>query len=323
MREAAAAAKVHSPHVVRIFDHGVTDGGHPFIVMEYLEGEDLGRLLQQRSRLELEQVAHIVDQAGRALDAAHRRGIVHRDVKPANIFLIDVGARHPHVKLVDFGVAKANQLMTLTSTGEMVGTPVYMSPEQIAAQEVDHRSDLWSLGVVAFRALTGERPFLGDTVASVTYQVVHAPLPHPGDGQPDLERPVDEWFAQACAKAREGRFASAREMADALWEAIGMPQSAPWGSDSTHGRGPHRDAATIADLPADHELATTPYGAAPAGAGQPTAGSLRSSVATVAPRPASRWRSFALARDSPGLGPRLRHRHLRIHRGAHRASWVR
>lgn len=293
LREAAAAAKVHSPHVVRTYDHGVMDGAHPFIVMEYLEGEDLAQVLHKRRILEVEQVAHIVDQAGRALDAAHRRGIVHRDVKPANIFLIDVGARHPHVKLVDFGVAKASQMMTLTSTGELVGTPVYMSPEQIAGHAVDHRSDLWSLGVVAFRALTGERPFLGDTVASVTYQVVHSPLPHPSDRRPQLERSIDEWFARACAHDSAERFSSAREMADALWEAIGMPQSAPWSTDSVPGRVGDQDEATLLDQPEAKTSPTAPGGELQA-AGQPTAGSLRSSVATVTPVPRSRWRTLAL-----------------------------
>jgi serine/threonine protein kinase len=273
-REAAAAARVRSPHVVQTLDHGMTDDGWPFIVMEYLEGQDMGQVLRQR-RLAMEQVASVVEQVARALNAAHRHNVIHRDVKPANIFFINVGAREPFVKLLDFGVAKTEHGMTLTSTGQLLGTPVYMSPEQIAGQELDHRSDVWSLGVVAFRALTGERPFTGDTVATVAYKVVHAPMPKPSDFDDRLPRSVDAWFERACARDVAQRFNSARELADALWEAIGHPQAASSWSGETQ-------------TPTNISQATTVVESRRAQAPEPTGGSLKVSVATVTPPPKRR-----------------------------------
>lgn len=282
-REAAAAAKVRSPHVVQTFDHGILPSGTPFIVMEYLDGQDLGQVLRQR-RLNVEQVASVIEQVSRALDASHQRGIIHRDIKPANIFLVDVGAKNPFVKLLDFGVAKTTAAMTLTSTGEVVGTPVYMSPEQIAGQELDHRADLWSLGIVAFRCLTGRRPFDGESVAEVAYKVVHAPMPRVLELEPSLPPTVDRWFERACARNRGHRFSSAREMADAFWEAVGLPEGASSASGDSH----HR-------LMAAHVPTVVDRSAAP----ERTAGSLRSSVATVTPVAPSRPWALAFAFGLP------------------------
>ncbi|MEM1032365.1 MAG: protein kinase [Myxococcota bacterium] len=297
LREAAAAARVHSPHVVRIYDYGVAADGEPYIVMEYLEGEDLGRVIQARGRLAPEEVAHVVEQTGRALDATHRRGILHRDVKPANIFLIDVGARLPHVKLVDFGVAKAATATTLTSTGQLVGTPLYMSPEQIAGDPIDHRSDLWSLGVVVFRALTGQRPFRGEAVASVAYQVVHGALPRPSERAPDLTEGIDAWFARACARDPNERYPHGRAMADALWEAIGMPQAASSGR-GTLLSGARSASSTSVPLasPAPATSATPATALRPPYPEEPTAGSLKVSFAQASwRRPRARWMAVGAA----------------------------
>jgi eukaryotic-like serine/threonine-protein kinase len=224
-REAAAAAQVKSPHVVQVLDHGITPDGQPFIVMELLEGKDLAHFLRDRTLTPAE-TAHIVEHLARALTRAHERGILHRDIKPANIFLCDVGAPNPFVKLIDFGIAKGLPGMgEVTSTGDTVGTPQYMSPEQLQGErDIDLRADLWSVGVVAFRCLTGATPFEGDSIASVALKVVMSQLPRPTSVRPDLPQALDVWFAQACARDRAQRFKSAREMADALWRAVSFAQ---------------------------------------------------------------------------------------------------
>lgn len=306
-REATAAAKVKSPHVVQILDHGVMDDGTPFIVMEHLEGEDLSKVLKER-RLTPVQVASIVEQVARALDAAHRHGVIHRDVKPANIFLTDVGARDPFVKLLDFGVAKTTQNQPLTTSGELLGTPVYMSPEQVTGQPLDARSDLWALGVVAYRCLTGKRPFNGDGVAAVAYQIVHAPIPAPSSVNPALTPAVDRWFAQACSRELAQRFGSARAMADSLWAAMDIQRASDWSGETP---APVHAAAMLADTVVEGRAsqpsmtgphAITPH---PSGAMELTGGSLRSSVATVRPPSRNRWVTVALVAAIPialGLG---------------------
>jgi eukaryotic-like serine/threonine-protein kinase len=217
-REAAAAAQVKSPHVVQTFDFGVSEFGHPFIVMEHLEGCDLATALKGR-RFSLVETAHLVEGIARALTKAHERGIVHRDIKPANVFLVDQGTGDPFVKVLDFGIAKGiDEQNPLTTTGEVVGTPIYMSPEQLlGARDVDAQSDLWSVGVLAYRAVVGQAPFRGDSVAAVALAVVSGSIPRPTAADPSLPSSFDAWFARACARERGDRFRSARELANALW----------------------------------------------------------------------------------------------------------
>jgi tRNA A-37 threonylcarbamoyl transferase component Bud32 len=229
-REAAAASQVKSPHVVHTLDHGVTDKGAPYIVMEYLEGEDLARRIESRGALPPQDVLSIVVQLARALVRAHERGIVHRDIKPNNIFLCDAGGGDVFVKLLDFGIAKARDLPLLsntTRTGSVVGSPFYMSPEQVVGSKtVNHTSDLWSLGVVTFEALTGKKPFFGETLGSIALKIHNDPMPVPSQANPALSPAIDAWFERACARDLTIRFASAKEMADALASAIaGSPPS--------------------------------------------------------------------------------------------------
>ena len=161
-REATAAAQLRSAHVVQILDHGI-EGDQPFIVMELLDGEDLFERLTHRTRISLRETSKVVTQVARALTRAHAAGIVHRDLKPENIFLVP-NDDDEVVKVLDFGVAKfkdpGKAAMQRTGLGTLIGTPHYMSPEQVKGiSEIDYRADLWALGVIAFQCVTGELPF--------------------------------------------------------------------------------------------------------------------------------------------------------------------
>jgi eukaryotic-like serine/threonine-protein kinase len=225
-REAAASIQVKSPHVVQVFDHGVTQWGAPYIVMERLEGQDLGKVLAN-GPLPPREVAEIVRQVARALSRAHPAGVVHRDLKPDNIFLCDAGEGEAFVKILDFGIAKVNdKLSAKTQTGAVFGTPFYMSPEQILGTGTDPTTDLWSLAVVAFEALTGKRPFEGETVGAVTL-AIHTTKPTPRKHKPLLPQALDAWFEKAFAKEKVNRHASAKELADTFAEAISGAASAP------------------------------------------------------------------------------------------------
>jgi serine/threonine-protein kinase len=223
-REAAAAAQVKSPHVVQILDHGLTESGAPFIVMELLEGRDLADHLEKFGRMKLDEVGEVVAQLCRALARAHERGIVHRDIKPHNIFLCDAGSGELFVKLLDFGIAKGvvvEKLSESTKTGTLVGSPYYMSPEQlVGAKDIDFRTDLWSVGVVAFESMTGTRAFDGETIGALALCVHNDPLPLPSARCDAAGDAVDAWFLRACSRSMTERFASAKEMADALLAAI-------------------------------------------------------------------------------------------------------
>ncbi len=231
-REAAAASQVKSPHVVQTLDHGVTADGLPYIVMEYLEGRDLenhlAHLQEQGARMTPYEVAEVVSQLARALEKAHVVGIVHRDIKPANIFFCDAGDGALFVKLLDFGIAKGVNIPLLdsgTRTGTMIGSPYYMSPEQlVGAKDVDFHTDLWSVGVVAFEMLTGRRAFEAETVGALALLIHNEPPPLPSQVSPELAS-LDEWFMRACAKKPGDRYGSAKEMADGLAAAVNGSRS--------------------------------------------------------------------------------------------------
>ncbi len=216
-REAAAAAQVRSPHVVQVFDYGIGEHGSPYIVMELLEGRDLGAHLRERVCLTLHEVVSIVRQACRALSWAHARGVVHRDVKPENIFLCDQPGDELFVKLLDFGIAKARIGRCLTANGVWLGSPSYMSPEQLEGSDaVDGRSDSWSLAVVAYEALTGKKPFGGESLPEILERIRTATHVPPSVLVPALPRSIDAWFARACAVDPARRFDSVADMSRAL-----------------------------------------------------------------------------------------------------------
>ena len=226
-REAAAAAQVKSPHVVHTLDHGVTSENVPYIVMELLDGHDLGAQLQLTPVLPPREVAGIISQAAKALARAHAVGIVHRDIKPDNIFLCDADGGDVFVKLLDFGIAKSTQTLgTGTRTGSIIGTPSYMSPEQIIGAKIDHRTDIWSLGAVAFEALTGKKPYDGDNVGAIALSI-HGVPPVPSAVNPELSRAIDAWYARACAVDVGNRYSSAKDLAQGLAEAVSGVASVP------------------------------------------------------------------------------------------------
>jgi predicted ATPase/tRNA A-37 threonylcarbamoyl transferase component Bud32 len=240
LREAQAAASLRSPHIVQVFDYGVEDGV-AYMVMEFLEGETLGARLERDRSLTFAETAQLVSQIARGLATAHESGIVHRDLKPDNVFLARIGEDEVP-KVLDFGVAKLlgasvdEAATTRTTTGVIVGTPCYMSPEQAGGDAVDHRSDLWALAVIAFECVTGVRPFAGRALGQLLMQICVAPIPRPSSlaAVPDG---FDEWFARGTERDVDRRFASAREMAEALFDVArpGRPPRGPsaGGSDRT------------------------------------------------------------------------------------------
>ena len=221
-REAKAAAQLRSPHVVQVLDYGV-ENDRPFLVMERLEGEDLRDRLRRVGRLSLESASRILNQCCKALRLAADSGIVHRDLKPGNIFLAKSGGDEV-VKILDFGVAKTTLPGKIsgdsTQTGVLLGSPHYMSPEQArGARSVDHRSDLWSMGVILFHVVTGKKPFSGAQLGDVIVKICSDPLPRASDYAPDLPPSVDYFFQRALERSPALRFQSAREMA-ASFQAI-------------------------------------------------------------------------------------------------------
>ncbi len=223
-REAKAAAKLHTPHVVQVYDHGV-HGSLPFIVMELLEGEDLHDRLRRVKRLSPLAMVKIVSQIAKALRKAHKKAIVHRDLKPRNVFLAsDEDDDEEVVKILDFGIAKnigRDQEGDTTKTGQVLGSPNYMSPEQARGyRDIDHRTDLWSLAVILFRALTGRTLFRGESTSDVIVKICTDPLPKPSDMVSDLPAGLDEFFQRALAREPDDRYQSAMELAQAYIDVL-------------------------------------------------------------------------------------------------------
>jgi serine/threonine protein kinase len=216
LREARSAASLQSVHVVQIHDYGVVDEV-PYIAMELLRGETLGNRLRRLGRLTPQDTAWILTHVARAIGKAHEAGVIHRDLKPDNIFIVREDDEE-FAKVLDFGVAKAGEgvfAATLTSAGTLLGTPAYMSAEQAVGQPVDHRTDLWALAVIAFECLTGTLPFFGDDLPDLLHAIHDGPIPIPSRmGRVPLE--FDAWFARGVARRLDDRFRSARQMANEL-----------------------------------------------------------------------------------------------------------
>ncbi len=212
--EAKAAGNLSHPNIVTIYDVG-EDGGVPFMAQEFVEGQSLGQRLKARGALSPEEALPILRQVASGLDYAHGCGVVHRDIKPDNI-LLDAKGR---AVISDFGVAHLES-SDLTRTGEVLGTPHFMSPEQVMGQPLDGRSDLFSLGVVMYQMLAGQRPFRGDTVSTICYQIVHG-HPEPDPVSLSVTPESSRILARLLAKRREDRFATGADLVAALDEAMG------------------------------------------------------------------------------------------------------
>ncbi len=217
VREAQAAGILSHPAIVTVHDIGQDpESGSSFIAMEYVEGKNLKELLNQGRKLTFEEVADIVAQIAEALDYAHSKGIIHRDVKPANIIICENG----QAKIMDFGIAKIASSANLTTTGQFLGTPNYMAPEQIRGAAVDGRTDLFSLGVVLYEALARRKPFGGDSLTSISYKIVHEPFVPLRDVDPDTPAGLDEIVNRCLQKNAEGRYQRGRELASDLRRAV-------------------------------------------------------------------------------------------------------
>ncbi len=214
--EARSAARLQHPNIVSVYDSD-RDGDTAFLVMEYIQGEDLKHHLDAGMRYSLDHSLKMIRDLLSALDYAHKQGIVHRDIKPANM-LIEPGGR---VKLADFGVARIQDSGEATRTqGSMVGTLKYMSPEQVQGQKIDARADLFSVGVVLYQLLTDKRPFDGDNDFSIIHQIIGHTPSAPSSFNAKLPAAIDAVVARALAKDRNQRFATARDFASALQSAI-------------------------------------------------------------------------------------------------------
>jgi eukaryotic-like serine/threonine-protein kinase len=207
--EARAAGGLNHPNIVTVYDAG-EDNGNLFLAMEYIEGATLDLLLSAQRRLSPVQTTDIIRQVCAGLDFAHSRGIVHRDIKPANVML----AAHGLVKITDFGIARAGEVMTMT--GQVIGTPNYMSPEQVLGKTLDGRSDLFSVGVMLYEMITGERPFEGQSITTIMYKIVHEtpipPLKLDGSIHPGLSAVIEK----SLAKSPEERFQNGTDLTQAL-----------------------------------------------------------------------------------------------------------
>lgn len=222
VREARTAAKVKSEHVCRVYDVARLATGEPYLVMEYLDGIDLSNRLRAEGRLPIADVARWMIELCAALADAHALGIVHRDLKPANVFLAKRADATFTVKVLDFGISKLPSSEGMTSTTAVIGTPIYMSPEQVASsRDVDHRSDIWSLGVIMYELVSGRPPFAGDSLIQLSVKIREADLPPLESG----DRRFDAIVARCLAKERDARWSSVQELAAVLAPFAGEPPS--------------------------------------------------------------------------------------------------
>ncbi|HEV2064815.1 MAG TPA: serine/threonine-protein kinase, partial [Thermoanaerobaculia bacterium] len=212
VREAQTAGILNHPNIVTIHDIGEdADTRTSFIAMEYIEGKNLKSMLSEKTKLTYDQIAGTIAQVGEALDYAHRKGIIHRDVKPANIII----TTDRKVKITDFGIAKIAS-SNLTSTGQFLGTPNYMSPEQVSGAPVDGRSDIFSLGVVLYELLTNRKPFLGDSLTAISYKIVHEDFTPPAELLAEVPSDFNAIVARAMAKDPWNRYQRGKDFALAL-----------------------------------------------------------------------------------------------------------
>jgi serine/threonine protein kinase len=310
LREMRAAAAVDHPHIVPVFDAGEADGAL-FIAMRYVSGQDLRTLLDTERKLPAARVVHIVTQVASALDEAHARGLIHRDVKPGNMLIGTVaGSGQPdHVYLSDFGLSKPTlSSANLTLTGQFLGTIDYMAPEQVEGRPIDGRADLYSLGCTTFEMLAGAPPFKRDQGLAVMWAQLSAAAPSLRAERPDLSPAVDQVIARALAKSPDDRYPTCTAFATALRAACGPayvadgPADAAAGPPTQRARLPEAQAAR----PSTERAHISEPGAAASWASDPRPRAASSGSADPQRGPASSWPSApppaTPARRPPG-GP--------------------
>ncbi|MEJ7735735.1 MAG: protein kinase [Polyangiaceae bacterium] len=311
-REARTPARIASDHVVRVTDADVAPelGGVPFLVMELLRGQDLDKVLCERGSIPAPEVVHWLRQAARGLDKAHGLGIVHRDLKPENLFLSKREDGTPHIKLLDFGIAKLTsaagdfgKLGSATSTGQIFGTPLYMAPEQALAEghRISGQTDVWALGLIAHKLLTGHDVWTATTLTHLVAQIAYEPMPVPSAIGCNLGKAYDEWFAVCCARPVEQRYPSAGAAINALARALGLAET------STPGLGgqslPPRLADSGSGIRPLGDTAVEPHGSfAATAARSPPPSALKQTSAPLTrtdghrlPSASNRWRSYLAA----------------------------
>ena len=216
-REARTVARLKDPGLVAVYDQG-TDGRHPFLVMELVEGGTLRELLSERGPMPPHAVAAVLRPVLGGLAAAHRAGLVHRDVKPENVLISDEG----DVKIVDFGLVRAVAGAGITSTSVILGTAAYLSPEQVRDGNASPRSDVYAVGIVAYELLTGQTPFSGDSALSIAYQRLDTDVPVPSTVIDGVPKQFDELVGRATARNPAARYADAQEMGAELAAIVGQ-----------------------------------------------------------------------------------------------------
>jgi serine/threonine protein kinase len=247
VREARTVATVEHPHIIPVYAAG-QDGGLLFIAMRFVAGPDLRTLIRMDGPLPVRRAAAFVSDMASALDAAHAVGVVHRDVKPANVLVDSQTGRREHSYLTDFGVARLQSVGSLTKAGQFVGTPNYAAPEQISGPSVDGRTDEYALACVAYELLTGSVPFRREEQLAVIYAHLQAPPPRATATRPDLPPSVDDVLARGLAKAPDDRYDNCGDFADALRDVLGLdpydPRK-PTGSTGTRSPGTGRKPASV------------------------------------------------------------------------------
>ena len=287
-REAHDAAMLQHPHIIHVYEVAAEAGFH-YLVMDYIEGSSLSARLKRQGTLDVNTALGIVRQVGSALDYAHAKGIVHRDVKPSNVLLTNDGL----AVLSDFGIAKAAAESRITQAGTVVGTPEYMSPEQTRGETLDGRSDLYSLGIVLYEMLTGQVPFRGEAPAAVLYKQVHEQPLAASHLRANIPTEVNRVILRALEKDKNQRCASGQELSAALEQAIGrIPTPPPWARQVGHStpvpkhQTPppmHRTPAPVRKTPAPTHTTPTP------GPGTNRAVKPITSKPTTGPRIANPW----------------------------------
>ena len=301
LKEAKLAGRLQHPNIVTIYEAG-QDGTVPYIAMEFVDGEPLTRFLGSRDTLTIGQRVEVVRQTALALQHAHERGVLHRDVKPGNILL----TRDRRVKVADFGIGKLlSATAELTRTGQMIGSPAYMSPEQIRGAKLDGRSDYFSLGVVFYELLTGVRPFPGDSITTLVYQILHTEPRDPLEVRADLPPAARDVFARLLAKAPDQRpkdgdefLAEIRRIADQLGNAdstVALTAPFPVGAIATGAHAPIPSPAA--------DTAAAPPAAAIGGATPPPADPPPMPAVTGGAAPVGATTAGA---ESPGRRPMMR-----------------